>query len=127
MAKKFAMVFGWILVVLGVLSFFGNPIAGGGSSALFMVDTAGGIVWLVAGIVLLWVAYGAAHKASLALKVIGAIYILAALIGFFSDGSVLGLMMVGSVTNWLHLIVGVLLLWGGMSKGSANMAMGPQM
>ena len=124
MAKKFAMIFGWIFIVLGLLGFFSNPLVGSSSGALFMADTAHNLVHLISGIVLLWVAYGASHKAGSILKILGVIYVLLALIGFFSStGSVLGLVMVNAADNWLHLIFGLLFIWGAMSRRSA-MAMG---
>ncbi|MBX4198799.1 DUF4383 domain-containing protein [Candidatus Parcubacteria bacterium] len=122
MAKKFAMIFGWIFIVLGVLGFFNNPLIGSSSGALFMADTAHNLVHLISGIIFLWVAYGAAHKAATTLKVFGVIYLLMALLGFFSStGSVLGLVMVNAADNWLHLILGIIFLWGAMSKRSGSM------
>ena len=117
MAKKFATVFGWIFVILGVLGFFGNPLVGGAPGAWFMADTAHSLVHLISGIIFLWVAYGAAEKSAGLLKVFGVIYLLVAIIGFFSStGSVLGLLAVNGADNWLHLVFGILFLWGGMSK-----------
>jgi hypothetical protein len=128
MAKKFAMIFGWIFVVLGVLGFFGNPIVGEGPGAIFMADTAHNIVHLVSGIIFLWVAYGAAEKSVTVLKVFGVIYLLVAIIGFFSStGSILGLIMSNGADNWLHLVLGVLFFWGGMSRNAAAMPIGQTM
>lgn len=122
MAKKFAMIFGWIFIVLGVLGFFANPVVGTAAGAWFMADTAHNLVHLISGIIFLWVAYGAADKAGTVLKVFGVIYLLVALLGFFSStGSVLGLVMVNGADNWLHLIFGILFLWGAMSKNSNSM------
>ena len=119
MAKKFAMIFGWILLVLGLLGFFSNPIIGGAVGAWFAADAAHNIVHLLTGIIFLWVAYGAMDKAGTTLKVFGVIYLLLAIVGFFSGaGKALGLIMVNGADNWLHLIFGLLFLWGGMSKKS---------
>lgn len=123
MAKTFAMVFGWVFIVLGVLGFFNNPIMSASSGAWFMADTAHNLVHLISGIIFLWVAYGAPMKAAMTLKVFGVIYLLVAIIGFFSStGSILGLFMANTADNWLHLVLAVLFLWGGMSKSSSSMA-----
>jgi hypothetical protein len=124
MAKTFAMVFGWIFIVLGVLGFFQNPLISSASGAWFVADTAHNLVHLISGIIFLWVAYSAAHKAAMTLKVFGVIYLLVALIGFFtSSGSILGLFMVNGADNWLHLVFAVFFLWGGFSKSSSSMGM----
>jgi hypothetical protein len=123
MAKKFAMVFGWIFVVLGVLGFFDNPIVG--FNALFHADMAHNVVHLLSGAVLLWAAYGAPAKSAMVLKIFAIVYLLVALVGFFTDsGSVLGLFEVNGADNWLHLALAILFFWGSMSRGSS---MGQQM
>ncbi|MBX4195752.1 DUF4383 domain-containing protein [Candidatus Parcubacteria bacterium] len=125
MAKKFALVFGWIFVVFGVLGFFSNPIISGAPGAIFMADTAHNIVHLISGVIFLWVAYGAVHKSAMVLKVFGVVYLLMAVVGFFSGDSVLGLITVNGADNWLNLVLAALFLWGGMSRDSSpSMAMG---
>jgi Domain of unknown function (DUF4383) len=117
MAKKFAMIFGWIFVVIGVLGFISNPIVGSAPGAIFVTDTAHNLVHLISGIVFLWVVYGAAEKAGMTLKVFGVIYLIVAILGFLSgSGMILGLITTSSADNWLHLVFGLLFLWGGMSK-----------
>ncbi|MBX4189339.1 DUF4383 domain-containing protein [Candidatus Parcubacteria bacterium] len=125
MAKKFAMVFGWIFVVLGVLGFFSNPIVGKAVGAWFAANTAHSVWHLVVGIVLLWVAYGMAEKAAMVLRVLGLIFVLIAIIGFFSSGSVLGLIDANTADNWVTLVVGLLFLWGGMSKSGMQQPSAP--
>ncbi len=122
MAKKFAMIFGWVFVVIGVLGFISNPIVSDAPGALFHADTAHNIIHLLSGIIFLWVAYGAADKAAMVLKVFGVIYLLVAIIGFVSGESVLGLFAVNAADNWLHLILALLFLWGGFSKGGSSMS-----
>lgn len=122
MAKKFVTVFGWVFVILGVLGFFGNPLVGSAPGVWFMADTAMNLVHLISGIIFLWVAYGSPEKSAGLLKVFGVIYLLVAIFGFFSStGSVLGLFGINGADNWLHLILGLLFLWGGMSKNGDSM------
>lgn len=118
MAKKCAMILGWILIILGVLGFVSNPIIGSGPGAFFLSDTAHNLVHLVSGAVLLWAAYAGGGKSAMVLKVVGGVYLLIALLGFFAPSTLSGLMMMNGHDNWLHLILAGLLLWGGMSKPS---------
>ncbi len=117
MAKKFAMIFGWVFVVIGILGFISNPIVGGAAAAIFRADTAANVIHLISGLIFLWVAYGMAERAGMVLKVVGVVYLLVAIFGFFGSGSVLGLLATNTAANWLHFILGILFLWGGMSKG----------
>ena len=125
MAKKFATVFGWIFVILGILGFFSNPVIGEAPGAWLMAGTAHNVVHLITGVIFLWVPYGSPMKSAGMLKLFGVIYLLVAIIGFFSStGSILGLFMVNGADNWLHLVLGIIFLWGGMSKSSSAMNMG---
>lgn len=56
--KIVAMVFGAVLLLVGVLGFFMNPILG-----LFGVNTAQNILHLVGGVVGLWLGYNGSGKA----------------------------------------------------------------
>ena len=125
MAKKFVTVFGWLFVVIGLLGFFGNPVVGSTPGAWFMADTALNLVHLISGIIFLWVAYGSPMKSAGTLKIFGVIYLVIAIIGFFSStGSVLGRFRVNGADNWRHLVLGLRFLWGGRSKKGDSMGGG---
>lgn len=116
MAKTFGWIFGVIFVVIGILGFFSNPIIGEG--ALFETDLTHNLIHLIIGLVLLFVASKGEGASSLWLKIFGVVYLLIAVVGFFSvdmsgAGSFFGVFSLNSADNWLHLIVGVLLLIGG--------------
>ena len=122
MGKKMGKLAGWVLVVIGVLGFFGNPLVGS-SGAMFLSDTNGNLVHIVTGAILLWVAYKSESKTDKALKVLGVIYVVMAVLGFWMSGrDLLGLMAVNSADNWLHLVLGVAMLWGAKARGSLAMA-----
>jgi hypothetical protein len=114
MGKKTAMILGWVFLVLGVLGFFSNPLVGNG--ALFHADMNHNLVHLISGAILLWVAYKAANKSAMVLKVLGVVYLLVAVLGFFMEGSVLGLLEVNGAVNLLHLVLGVWLLVAGIKE-----------
>jgi uncharacterized membrane protein len=110
MAKKAAMVFGVIFVLIGVLGFLSSPILG-----LFAVNMLHNIVHVVLGIILIVAAKG--EGAGTALKVISIIYLVVALLGFFmaTDGMLFGILEVNTADNWLHLVLAIVLF--GASKG----------
>ncbi|OGG67677.1 hypothetical protein A3H77_00950 [Candidatus Kaiserbacteria bacterium RIFCSPLOWO2_02_FULL_56_11] len=117
MAKTLAIIFGVILVILGLLGFVGNPLIGSG--ALFEADMGYALMNLVGGLVLLAVAFFATGQSMLWLKIVGVIYVIVALLGFFLGTPVLGFIGTNSAGNWLNLIIGIVLVTAGyMGKGS---------
>lgn len=119
MAKTWAMVVGWILIVLGVLGFISNPLVGG--TGYFHADMMHNVIHLILGAVLLWAAYKSSSKAASVMKWEGIIFLILAILGFIElgssgTGSLLGLAEANGADNWLHLILGVVLVWAGMRK-----------
>lgn len=117
--KKTALIFGWIFLVIGVLGLFSNPVIS--MTGFFHADLAHNIVHILTGVILLWVGYKSAAKLGLTLKVFGFIYLIVALIGFFSSGTVLGILAVNGAANVLHLVIALIFLWVGF-KGSSKPA-----
>jgi hypothetical protein len=117
MTKKIAIIFGWTFIVLGILSLISNPIIGIAPGAFLAADTARTIVNFLSGIIFLWIAYGAPHNSRKTLKVFGIVYIIIAIVGFFSSsGTVLGLIATNTADNWLALIFALICLWAGVSS-----------
>src|SRR3989338_9910458 len=117
--SKFAKVIGVILLIVGVLCFIPNPIVGSGG--VLETDFVHNLVHIVLGVLLfVW-------PNSTGLKVVGAIYLLVAILGFVMGGDkVLGFLTVNSADNWLHLVLGVVLLGAGlMGKGESSSPMQP--
>ncbi len=122
MAKKWAKVLGVVVIIVGVIGFFANPLVG--MMGYFHTNTALDIVYIVLGLVL--VLCGTDEKAKLWLKIVGIIYVLLAIIGFMmmkgaTVASVFGLQVNGAA-NWLHLVVGVVMFLAGMSGAKTAMA-----
>ncbi|MDB5245195.1 MAG: TonB-dependent siderophore receptor [Parcubacteria group bacterium] len=123
MAKKLAVLFGIVFVLVGVLGFIPNPLVG--SAGLFQTDVLHNIVHLLIGVVLLIVAMSAPEKSSLWLKVFGVIYLLLAVLGFIlipGGGPLLGLVQMNTADHWLHVVLGVVLLIGGVVSNKPAMA-----
>lgn len=125
MAKMLAILFGVIFVVVGVLGFVPNPLVGAG--ALFDANTAHNIVHLAVGLVLLAIAFWASAKSALWLKILGAVYLLVAVLGFVMPSPLLGIIEINSADNWLHVLLGVVLILAGLWSHEESMAMNTAM
>lgn len=125
MAKKLAVLFGVVLVIVGVLGFIPNPIVG--PTGFFMTNGLLQLAYFVIGVVLLIVAVTAPAKSGGWMKIFGVLYLLAAVLGFVMaphGGAFIGL-MANMATHWLHVVIGVVLLLAGFSakRAAAPMAM----
>ena len=113
MAKTLAIISGIVFVLVGLLGFVDNPLVG--MDAFFEADMAHNLVHLVIGLTLLAVAFLATAQSALWLKIIGVVYLIVAVLGFFltSGGMLLGIMAVNDADHWLHVVLGVALLAAG--------------
>lgn len=121
MAKKLAVLFGIVFVFVGILGFIPNPLIS--ANGLFLTDGLHNIVHFLIGVILLIVAVSAPAKSALWLKIFGGIYLLLVVLGFLfipSGGVLLGLVSMDSADHWLHLVLGVVLLVGGMVGGKSS-------
>lgn len=131
MAKKLAVLLGIVFIIVGALGYVANPIVGDG--AYFHTDSVHNIVHLVAGAILLLAGLASGGVASLWLKIVGLVYLLVAILGFFAidatgAGSVLGFLTVNAADNWLHLVLAVVILIAGFTpKGGASSTPAAQM
>ena len=109
-AKNAAIVLGIILVLVGLLGFFNNPVLG-----VFAVNPVHNVAHIVTGLVLLAGAYSSLGS-SLALKIIGVVYAILAIIGFFMvmDGMMLGMAM-NDADKWLHVVLAIVILVAGFA------------
>lgn len=122
MAKTAAIIFGIILLVVGVWGFFG----GGTSVGVFAADMTSSVVHVVLGIVLL--AVSAKPSAGATLKTLGIIYIIIAILGFVGGEKILGFVANNPAADWLYLVAGVIMAACGWSGKKGMMSPGaPQM
>ncbi|MHB1770034.1 MAG: DUF4383 domain-containing protein [Minisyncoccota bacterium] len=115
MAKTLTLIFGVILVLLGLLGFISNPLIG--ANALFVADAAHNLIHIILGAILLAVALWASESSVLWLKLIGVATFLLGLIGIFTvpaiGGTLLGIAGTNGASNWLNLIAGILIFSAG--------------
>lgn len=109
MAKTFSLIFGIILILLGLFGFTSNSLIG--ANAMFAADLVHNLIHLVLGGILLVVAFWASENSIFWLKVIGAVTFLLGLIGLLTipsiGGSLLAVAYSNGSLNWFHLIFGV--------------------
>jgi hypothetical protein len=111
-ARNAAILFGVVFLLVGALGFVSNPIVG--PTGIFATNPLHNIVHLVSGLVLLAGAF-AGLGSSLALKIIGVVYGLVAICGFFmvgADGMMMGV-AVNEADKWLHVVLALAILAAG--------------
>ena len=121
MAKTSALVFGIILVLLGLLGFVSNPLSS--ANGLFVVNAAHNIVYLLLGIILLIASRSGQASSAMWLKIVGAVAVILAILGFLlapNGPMLLGIFAVNMADHWLHLVVGVVVFFLGMRGNSAS-------
>lgn len=120
MAKTSSWVFGAILLIVGIWGFFAQPLG------FIAADQLSSIIHVVAGIVLL----ALAGKPSVfgTLKTVGIVYCVFAILGFIQGSSILfGVFTTDATTNWVYLVLGVIMAVLGWSAKGGSSAPAPQM
>jgi uncharacterized membrane protein len=113
-----AIILGIILVIAGVIGFVPNPLANG-SGAVFTVNAAHNLVHIVSGLFLLVGAYTGLGSAT-ALRILGIVYVVVAILGFLSGDMILGVISNSSADNWLHVVLAIVLLIAGFGLSAAE-------
>ena len=125
MSKKLAMTLGVIFLIVGILGFIPNPIVG--TDALFHADTWHNIVHIVTGLVLMYVSAKTAVSSG-TMKIVGVVYLLVAILGLLAVdaggmGTILGFIQVNSADNWLHVVLGIVIVIAGFAKNESSSPM----
>lgn len=105
--------FGFVLVLVGIIGFFPNPLVGHPDEALFGVNTLHNIVHLATGLIALGVAYLSdtpEHHSRTYNMTFGVIYLIVALAGFLLKDTMETLLAVNVGDNVLHVLFTVVLL-----------------
>jgi hypothetical protein len=118
-----AIVLGVILVIAGIIGFVPNPIAYS-ENAIFTVNAAHNVVHIVSGLFLLAGAFTGLGSV-MALRILGIVYVVVAVLGFVSGDMILGFIQNNAGDNWLHVVLAIVLLAAGF--GMADRQMSPAM
>jgi len=117
-AKTAAFALGVILIIAGVLGYIPNPVVG--PTGIFVTNNMHNLVHIISGIFLLIGVYSALTP-SLALKILGVVYAIVAILGFVmmhgGDGVMFGIAM-NRLDHWLHVVLAVVILAAGFGLPS---------
>jgi hypothetical protein len=121
MNKTLAIIFGIVFVIFGLLGFFNNPVLG-----VFKVDAMLNIVYIILGIVLI---FGARKNSPMALKVVAAVFLILAVLGFVmgTETKLLSLLTINYADNWLHLGLAIILFASSMAGEPASKTTPPSL
>jgi Domain of unknown function (DUF4383) len=112
-ARMAAFALGIILIIAGVLGFIPNPLVG--PNGIFLTNHMHDYVHVISGIFLLIGVYTALGP-SLALKILGVVYAIIAVLGFVTmhggDGMMFGIAM-NRTDHWLHVVLAIVILGAG--------------
>lgn len=121
-----ATVFGWVLLIVGILGFVPGITTDEHLLGIFHVNALHNLVHLVSGLAALYLASKGEESAQMFFKVFGVIYGLVALLGFIvGDGAILGVISNNTADTWLHVVIAVVSLYlgfGPRKEGSAQAA-----
>ena|SRR5581483_11401753 len=113
-ARNAAFVLGVILLIVGVLGYIPNPIVS--PNGIFVVNVMHNVVHIVSGIFLLLGVYSSLGP-SLALKILGIVYAIVAVLGFVlmkgGDGLMFGMIAMNMMDHWLHVVLAIVILAAG--------------
>jgi len=114
MLKKAALVVGVVFLLLGLLGFIPALTPDGKVLGLFAVNGLHNMVHILSGVAFL-VASQRSDWSSLTFKVMGVVYALVTVLGFLAGdgGSILGLIIVNTNDNFLHLVLTAAFLYFG--------------
>ncbi len=119
MAKKLAQVMGIILLIIGILGFIPGVTNNELLFGAFSVNAAWNIIYIIIGLIGAYVGMSAPASAKTYLQIFGVIYAIWAILGFvYGDSLILGFIANNSADNWLHVVIALILLYGGFMGGS---------
>ena len=113
-AKTAAALIGIALLAAGMLGFFANPVFS--PTGFFVVTPAQNVVHLSSGLLLLLGAYSSLG-AEMALKIVGVVYALIAILVLTMGPMLLGLAAMHATVYWLHVALAVVILAAGFVLG----------
>jgi len=122
MAKKLATWFGVVFLLIGVLGFVPGITNDEMLLGIFHVDTIHNIIHIIFGLLAFWMSMSGEMGAKNYFKVVGIVYGLIAVLGFFQGDSdmLLGIFNNNMADTWLHVVLALIALYVGFSGGSST-------
>ena len=117
--KTAALVIGVIFILVGLLGFVENPVIGTSENAIFHADTVHNMVHIISGALFVLIAMAAPAYTGTFLIVFGIVYLAIGVIGLMTMGNegmgtVLGFLHVNGADNYLHIVLGIVILLAGL-------------
>lgn len=120
MAKKLTQVMGIVLVIIGILGFIPGVTTDGLLFGTFSVNAAWNIMYIIIGLIGLYVSMSAPASSKMYLQIFGVIFAIWAILGFvYGDSLILGFIANNSADNWLHVVIALVSLYGGFMGNDA--------
>lgn len=121
MLKKMSVVFGVVLLLVGVLGFIPGITTDNHLLGIFHVNALHNIIHLVSGAVALYCGMTSVKASKTYFQVFGVIYALVAILGFvYGDNAILGLVANNMADTWLHVVIAVTVLYLGFATSSTE-------
>ncbi len=122
-SKTICLSFGSVFVLVGLLGFIPNPIVS--SEGIFETNVMHNLVHLLTGAAFLFGAMAEEEKAGLTLKSITGAYFGVALLGFFTEGTMLlGMVHINEADRWLHLGLAVAMVLAAIGASQFSTQLG---
>ena len=123
MAKTFALLFGVVFLLIGILGFVPALAPNEMLLNIFHVNAAHNVVHLLTGVVALLAGMGGVGAARTFFRIFGVVYGLVAVLGFVvGDGLLLGLISNNMAVTWLHVAIALVSLIIGFAPSGGTTA-----
>jgi hypothetical protein len=120
MIKGLAVLFGLILIALGIMGFMHSLTVHQMLLGIFHVNALHNFVHLASGIIGVWAGFKSVRAAKLFFILFGLVYIAVGVLGFFyKNEDILGLIANNEADTWLHLFLGLIFFYLGARKTRA--------
>lgn len=106
MLQKFAIIFGFAFIVVGILGFIPAVTPNNHLLGIFHVNTVHNLVDLLSGIIALWCGFTSSIHSLNFFRIFGVVYGIVAALGFvYGDQDILGLVANNTADSWLHVVI----------------------
>lgn len=114
MLKNFAVIFGLVMVVVGILGFTQIAAPNGYLLGLFHVNVEHNVIHLATGIISILCGFASWQASQAFFRIFGLVYALVALLGFYyGDQPILGMVANNTADNVLHTLIALFALYLG--------------
>ena len=114
MLKILAILFGLVLIVVGILGFLPDFTPGGLLLGYFLVNPLHNVIHLVTGIIALICGLSSSLASKIFFILFGLIYLAFAIYGFYiGSGMMFDLIAINQADNILHLVIAIVTLYFG--------------